>query len=478
MIGLYLVSSFATAKTFVVASKTFTESRVLGEILAQIIENSTQFKVDRKLGLGQMAILIEGMKAGEIDFYVDYTGTLAHALLKKPELKTVAEIKKEMHSLGIEISDHLGFNNTYAVAMLEKKAEKLGINTLQDLASYPNLIAGFHSGFIKRNDGYPELQKVYGLKFDTVRGITHGLKTQALVSEKIDITELYATDPKLVKYPLKVLKDDKNAFPEYHAVIVAHKDTVDAYPEVWKNLQKIVGKISREKMTHLNAQIEIDKKNEQDVAQNFLKQKKTRKDTYPTWLLRAGEHSLLVFLPLLFALLIGVPLAIFSFFNKKIGTILMGLVAIIQTIPSIALLCFLIPVVGIGSPPAYIALILYGLLPIMQGTYTGLNSIDTKMLESAKTLGLSQVHTLRYVMLPLAARSIIGGTKTSAIINVGTATLAAFVGAGGFGKPIVTGLNLYDIPLILSGAIPAAIFAVILHFCFSWLENAVVSKGL
>ncbi len=466
------------AKNIVVSSKPFTESRLLGEMLAQIIEDSTNHQVDRKIGLGQMAMLIEGMKAGEVDFYVDYTGTLAHALLKKPELKSIDSIKKEINLLGLDISNHLGFNNTYAIAMLEDNAAKLNIHSLQDLSKHPGLIAGFNTDFIKRNDGFPNLQKVYDLNFNEVKGVTHGLKVQALMSKKIDLAELYATDSKLAKYPLRVLKDEKNAFAEYYAVIVGRQDTIERYPDVWKNLQKIVGKISRKMMTNLNAQVEIDKKNEKEVVQQFLNTKAIASASYPDWFFRMLEHILLVFIPLLFSICIGIPLAIGAFYYKKIGKFILGGAAIVQTIPSIALLCFLIPLAGIGSPPAYIALILYGLLPIMQGTFVGLQSIDIKTLESAKTLGLSPTQNLIHIMLPIASRSIISGIKTSAIINVGTATLAAFIGAGGFGEFIVAGLNLYDIPLILSGAIPAAIFAVILHFGFDWLESLVVSRGL
>lgn len=472
------LSSHADA-TITISSKPFTESRLLGEMLAQIIEAKTDLKVDRKLGMGQMAMLIEGMKADEIDFYVDYTGTLAHALLKKPSLVKISDIRSEMLKFNMNISDSLGFNNTYAVAMLEELAASRGIEKISDLKSHKDLKAGFNSDFIKRDDGYPKLQKVYGLGFESVSGITHGLKVQALTSKEIDLSELYATDSKLAKYPLRVLEDDKSAFPAYYAVIVANQKTINKYPKLWSELKSLEGIIARETMTGLNALVEIDGKKEAEVVADFLKNTKQEMvGETKLFLQRSLEHLFLVFVPLMFAIFLGIPMGLASFYNQRLGSVLIGFASTVQTIPSIALLCLLIPIVGIGAIPAYIALFLYALLPIVQGTYVGLQSIDTKLIESAKTLGLSKAQQIKEILLPLASRSILGGVKTSAIINVGTATIAAFIGAGGYGEPIVTGLNLYDIPMILSGAVPAALMAVVLHLLFYGVERILVSPGL
>jgi osmoprotectant transport system permease protein len=158
--------------------------------------------------------------------------------------------------------------------------------------------------------------------------------------------------------------------------------------------------------------------------------------------------------------------------------IVLGIVGIIQTIPSLALLVFMIPLLGIGGPPAVMALFLYSLLPIVRNTFTGIRDIPKSMIESACALGLPPNTRLRLVELPLASSTILAGIKTSAVINVGTATLGALIGAGGYGQPILTGIRLDNIGMILEGAVPAALLAVLIQGLFDLAERVVVPKGL
>jgi osmoprotectant transport system permease protein len=158
--------------------------------------------------------------------------------------------------------------------------------------------------------------------------------------------------------------------------------------------------------------------------------------------------------------------------------VILAIVGIVQTIPSLALLVFLIPFLGIGGLPAMVALFLYSLLPIVRNTYAGLHDIPIQIRESAEALGLRAAARLRLVELPMAARAILAGIKTSAVINVGTATLGALIGAGGYGQPILTGIRLDDLGLILEGAVPAAVLALLVQGLFELAERWLVPRGL
>jgi len=175
---------------------------------------------------------------------------------------------------------------------------------------------------------------------------------------------------------------------------------------------------------------------------------------------------------------LSIPLGILAFKYKQLGQMILGIVGMIQTIPSLAILVFMIPFFGIGNAPAIVALFLYSLLPIVRNTYVGLDEISPQLKESAQALGLPTMARLRLIELPLASRSILAGIKTSAIINIGTATLGALIGAGGYGQPILTGIRLDDISLILQGAIPAAVLALLVQGLFELAEKWIVPKGL
>jgi len=190
------------------------------------------------------------------------------------------------------------------------------------------------------------------------------------------------------------------------------------------------------------------------------------------------DHLWLVGISLAAAILLAIPLGIFAARKPGLGQTILAVVGVIQTIPSLALLVFMIPVLGIGGPPAMMALFLYSLLPIVRNTYSGLTDIPKPLLESAEAWGLPASARLRLVELPTASRTILAGIKTSAVINVGTATLGAIIGAGGYGQPILTGIRLDDLNLILQGAVPAAVLALLVQGGFELAERIVVPKGL
>ena len=485
ILSLFSLVSLASCKTneaVTVGSKTFTESYILGEVLAQSLEDDG-LQVEKRLGLGDTALVFAAIEKGDVDFYVEYTGTISSALLKKAQLTSPAEIRSALRAKGLTISDPIGFNNTYAVVVRESIAKERNLKTIGDLKSQTGLTVAFTPAFMERPDSYPKLQEVYGLDLPNLNGISHGLKATALTEGKIDVTDLYTTDAQLADLDLRILMDNKHAFPNYDAVVLARIEATEKFPKQWASLrERLEGKISEAEMISFNARVETDGQTFPKVAAAFLG--KTAPETEAKgipwtdlwrWL---TEHLFLVFIPLTFSVLVGVPLAVFARNRKLLGQSILLLTGTVQAIPSLALLCFLLPLLGIGSLPAMVALFLYALLPIVRNTYSGLVDIDPKLLEVSDAMGLSPLEKLRKIELPLASRSITSGIKIAAVINVGTATIAALIGAGGFGQPIVVGLNTNKLELVFLGAVPAALLALAIHALFELFDRVLIPTGL
>jgi osmoprotectant transport system permease protein len=490
-IGFFLLVICPTTYSFAaqptppikVGSKTFTESVILGEIVTQLI-HAEGVQVQHLRQLGGTRVLWSALLNGDVDLYPEYTGTITQEILAGKNIKNEETLKEVLADKGILMSNPLGFNDTYAIGMKKEVAEKLGITKISDLKKHPQLRFGFTNEFMDRGDGWPSLQRTYNLPQKNVRGLDHDLAYRGLESRSIDVTDLYSTDAEIRYYDLYVLKDDLNHFPEYNAVLLYRSDLKKRAPEAIKAISILEGKISEEAMIRMNAEAKIDRVPEGVVASDFLKVNLSI-DTEPhesTFLNRLThntlQHLFLVAVSLSAAILISIPLGIWAFKNEKVGRVILGIVGVIQTIPSLALLVFMIPLLGIGTAPAILALFLYSLLPIVRNTYSGLHDIPSHIRESAEALGLSSWACLRLVELPMASRSILSGIKTSAVINVGTATLGALIGAGGYGQPILTGIRLDNIRLILEGAIPAAVLALLVQGLFDLLELVLVPKGL
>jgi osmoprotectant transport system permease protein len=477
---LILANGVAFAKPIIsVGSKTFTESYVLAEIIAQTIEDAGEADVKRRPGLGATGIAFESLKTGDIDLYPEYTGTISEAILKNPKLKSVKEINLALAPMGLAVSETLGFDDTYALAVRKAYAQEKQISNISDLKKFPDIRAGFTHEFLKRADGFGALTKFYGLTFKNYKGMEHSLAYESFAENKIDLVEVYSTDAKIARYDLQLLKDDRDFFPKYLGVLFFKKELLLKYPKTAAALRGLEGKISEAKMTELNAKVELDKWGFDKTAAYFLGKKFEEKSEYwPAFFKRTKEHLSLVFISLFIAVLIGLPLGVFASRNKPLAQVVLAVSGIFQTIPSLALLCFLIPFFGIGYTPAVVALFLYALLPIVRNTYLGFTGIDPRLIESAKTLGLSSTDRLFRIELPLASPAILSGIKLSAVINVGTATLAAFIGAGGYGAFIVTGLALNDTQIILQGAIPSAVLALVVQGLFEVIDFLVIPEGL
>ena len=482
LLATCLACGTAAADNIVVGSKIFTEGYVLAEIAAQTLEASGQpVPVVRKLGMGSTGILFESLNSGAIDVYSDYTGTLAEAILKTPQLKSLAQIRTSLSKMGIVISEPLGFDNTYALAVHEDFAKAHGLFKISDLARLrASIRCGFSYEFMDRRDGYPGLADRYRLGFDPahVSRMEHSLTYQAIDQQAVDVIDVYSTDAKIKKFRLRVLEDDLHYFPTYQAVWVARAAFVQRYPAQWHALQQWQGRISQDTMQDLNAQVDLDKRSVTEVAAAL----RGTTAHAPTAMAQIGrrtlEHLWLVGVSLVFSIFVGVPLGIVAVRHRRTGQVILTLSAVTQTVPSLALLCFLIPVFGVGARPALAALCLYSLLPVVLNTFTGIRGIDPRHLENARAFGLTPRQILVSIVLPLASPALLTGIRTATIVSIGTATLAALVGAGGYGVPIVSGLSLNDVPTILTGAIPAAIMAWIAHLGFNLLGRIVIPAGL
>jgi osmoprotectant transport system permease protein len=467
------------AEPIVVGSKKFTESYVLGEIAKTLLERAG-FNVRERAGMGGTIILWQALREGQVDLYPEYTGTIGEEILKTKERLSEEAMRDALAKLGVGMSADLGFNNTYALVMRRAEAALLGIETISDLRRHPDLKLGLTHEFLDRQDGWRPLATHYGLTMPNVSGIDHAIGYAALVGGSIDVKDAYSTDAKIQENNLIALRDDRHFFPEYKAVFLyrLHLD-----PRAIGALNSF-GEIDETKMIALNAAAERTK-NYAYAASLFFhaaapSESVPPRDLAPKLARWIGRHLQLAGISLFFSILIGLPLGIAASRGGPLGHGILALVGMIQTIPSLALLALLVPVpfLGISATTAIVALFLYGLLPIVRNTATGLQDIPPALRDSATALGLEPGARLRKIYLPLASRTILAGIKTSAVINIGTATLAALIGAGGLGEPILSGLNLNDNATILEGAIPAALLALLVQGLFDLLDRFLIPRGL
>lgn len=465
-----------------VGDKKFTESILLAEMAVQLARQAGVDVHRRDLG-GTPAVWL-ALTQGDIDVYPEYTGTITEQILKSNPPDLAAALAKH----GVRISRPLGFRNNYALGMHKDTATLKGIRTISDLRNHPELRCGFIPEFQDRPDGWPGLKKHYDLPQTDVREMAHAVAYAALKEKSIDLMEVYLTDGEIAQFNLLVLEDDKNFFPAYEAVWLYRDDLEQRVPEVVRQLRRLEGRISEEDMRRLNTLVQRDKENEAVVAAEFVNQKlaagiEAREDSLALRLGKTTLQHLELVMPSLFAAVIAaIPLGILAARRPRLGRIVLAATSILQTIPSLALLLFMIPVMkwlvgsGIGPAPAVAALFLYSLLPIVRNTHAGLISISQPLRESAEALGLSRMAILWQIELPLAAPTILAGIKTAAVINVGTATLGGFIGAGGYGSPILRGIDKGDLSLMLEGAIPAALMALAVEGLFDLAERWMVRR--
>lgn len=469
-----------------VGSKRFTESYILAELLAQTASAQTPEPAMVRQGLGNTAIVYEALRSGGIDLYAEYTGTIALEILKGPPSMSREAMNTALAPLGLGVAIPLGFNDGYALAMRAADADRLGVRTLSDLARHPELKLGLSNEFIGRADGWQGLATRYSLAQSPI-GLDHGLAYDAIGAKQVDVIDIYTTDAKIDHLGLRVLDDDRHYFPRYDAVVLYRLDVPQRWPGAWAAMQKLEGRIDERAMIAMNARAELQGVPFDAIARDFLAQARdgaqapaaadsaTRgffaKLIGPDLGRLARQHLMLVAISVGLAILVAVPLGILVFPYVRLRAVVLGLTGLLQTIPSLALLAVLISLIGvIGTLPALIALTLYSLLPIMRNTVTGLAEVPLGLRQAGTALGMTGPQSMQVVLLPLALPTLLAGVRTATTIAIGTATIAAFIGAGGFGERIVTGLALNDRQLLVAGAVPAAVLALLSEAVFEAIE--------
>ena len=426
----------AQASELRVGSKRFTESYILAQIVAQQAQ-SAGAATEVRQGLGNTAIVYEALRSGQIDVYAEYTGTIAQEIAKLPATASLADLRQALAPQGLDVGVPLGFNNGYALAMRREQALALGVRSLSDLAQQPQLRLGLSNEFLGRADGWKGLAERYQIKA-LAKGLDHGLAYEAMAQKQIDVMDIYTTDAKIDALDLVVLTDDQNYFPHYDAVLLYRQDVPQKQAAAWASLQKLQGRISEKAMIHMNAQAELQSLPFEEIARQFLaqgsgngsaqgaassaqaatpaaiappqsfSQRLWQRVFAPDLWKLTGQHLLLVLVSVGAAALIAIPLGVLLFPHARLR---------------------------------------------------------------ALALGMTPAQRMRLLELPLALPTIFAGIRTACAIAIGTATIAAFIGAGGLGERIVTGLALNDSALMLAGALPAAALALCSELVFELIDH-------
>ena len=502
--AILLALPLHAADRVVVGSKNFEESRLLAEMFAQLLESRTHLQVERRLGLAGTQVCFEALKSGAIDIYPEYTGTGLVSILgekaKGGPDQTLNRVRSEfLRRWNLWWLAPLGFENSWEIAVPRELAERERLETISDLARVSKrLHGGFGHEFVGREDGLLGLQKIYGLEFAKVDHLQQAIQYQAAQRRSIDALDVYSTDGRLILYNLKVLRDDRHFFPPYEAAALVRGQTLRKHPEVGAVLGLLAGSLSEDAMRAYNLRLQERHESEVVVARDALRAiglvvqagkataPETRKPGFLAyaWSQRRDlgrltlQHLGLSAAALLLGALVALPLGLWLEGHRRWAETIIRALGLLQTVPSLALLAFMIPLLGVGTVPAIVALWIYSLFPIVRNTYTGVRDADPRAVEAATALGMTPGQILRQIRLPLAAPVVMAGLRTAAVITVGTATLAAFIGAGGLGEPIVTGLQLADSAMILSGAIPAALLALGVDAALGLVERSLRPAGL
>lgn len=465
-----------------VASKPFNESYILAEIMAQLLE-TRGYSVERRLGLGATMISYEALKNDEIDVYPEYSGTIQEAIFRLKGRRSFSSLQDFLSKqTKLELLPSFGFENTYVLAARADLAKEKKLHAISDLVGQTGIRYGLTHEYLQRGDGWPALAAHYGLSANPV-GMEHSLSYKAIAEGQIDVLDAYSTDAEILKYDLVLLRDDKGFFPHYLAAPFVRQGVP---ADVKKVLGELAGTLSEKEMQRLNALVISEGKTFAEAAEDFLQSQKALSSPkarpadskWVTLARKTGDHLRLTLVALVLATLVALPLGIITYLKPSVANPVLYSTGLLQTVPSLALLAFMIAPFGTGTRPALIALTLYALLPILRNTYTALNSIDPVLKKVSVGMGLTTWQRLRYIELPLGAPTILAGIRTAAVITVGTATLAAFIGAGGLGEYIQTGLALNDPQLIMWGAVPAALLAFAMEFGFEALEKLLVPRHL
>ena len=499
-------------ESVIVGSKDFTEGYILGEIVSLLLEEVLDQPVQRKLGLGGTQVAFSALNKGDIHVYPEYTGTGYTATLGMEGETRSSEVYQIVLRLfkdrwEIQWSKPIGFNNTYSLAVRKDDSFFEGVQSLSDLSSLDLAGKKYAAGheFMERQDGHSQLMKMYNINLasEDIVSLDAGLMYAALRDRVVDIIVSYSTDGRIRAYELRLLKDDQSFFPPYDAALIAKEKDLKNFPSLQKVFELMDGLVNESEMIYMNDQVDRLKREPADVARSFLEKKGFLKsplkgpevnsmkggggwsDLYLTFIHKKSyifsriiEHIYLSFGALALSFLVSLPLGILLTRYQGVGNLVFPIINTIQTIPSLALLGFFIPFLGIGFVPAVLTLFLYSLLPLIRNTYAGVLGVHKSYIDASRGIGLTDLQTLLRIEIPIALPVILAGLRTSAVIVIGTTTLVALIGAGGLGDPIFRGISTLNSNLILMGAIPVAILAVLVDKSIGLLEKIFISRGL
>ncbi|MGG3737747.1 glycine betaine ABC transporter substrate-binding protein [Aeribacillus pallidus] len=279
LLGILSGCNNASDDKIVVSGKMWTEQYILTHMIAELLKEKTDLTVEVKEGLGEVSILTPALEKGDIDIYVEYTGTGLEAVLKEKVQpgeaadEILARVRKGYkEKYNVVWLEALGFENTYTLAY--RKGEGIEAKTYSDLSEYASeLIFGAPHQFYEREDGYDALAETYGFSFKEKKSYDPNIMYEALKKGDVDIIPAFTTDGRIERYDLGTTKDDKGFFPPYYAVPIVRQEVLDAHPEVEEVLNLLAGQISEEDMTSLNAKVDIDQEDPREVARQFLKEK-------------------------------------------------------------------------------------------------------------------------------------------------------------------------------------------------------------
>jgi len=472
---LLLLTALAQAEPVRIGSKTFAENYILAEAAALLLE-ARGYEVERRFGMNGTQILFDALSNDEIDLYPEYTGTISEVILKDPALNDLESLRGALAPQGFELFDPIGFENAYAVAASTAAAAHHGLRRISDLREAPSLRIALPHEFLNRQDGWPGLKAHYGIERDAA-GIEHSLAYEAIKAGSVDLIAVYTSDGQIELSDLVILEDDLDFFPKYEAAFLARDDVNSGVRSI---VEELSGRIDDARMRKLNLEVLDPSRSYRQIAAGLLladgliAADAVEATLWDDLWKNTRRHLKLTAIALALAVMAGVGIASVVYPHRRLADGFLYFTGLLQTIPSIALLALLIPLVGVGQTPAIIALFLYSLLPIARSTITAMLAIPPSYRQVAAAMAMSHRQELRYVLMPLAMPHVLAGIRTAAVISIGTATLAAFIGAGGLGDPIVTGLALSDSGLILQGALPAAGLAVLTEMLFSAIERALV----
>lgn len=493
--------------TIIVGSKEFTEELILGNIMKLLLEQNG-FAVNDRIGLSGTMTNHMALVNGDIDVYMEYTGTAYTVILKqtKPiyDPHQVYEFVKKEYEKRWNLTwlRPANFDNSNALVMKKDESDRLGIKTISELALYvrqhpEKLSFATNAEFLSRPDGLTLLEKHYGFAFpqDKIVKMDIGLTYVALNDGKVDVAMGFSTDAAIKKFGLATLDDDKRFFPIYNPAPVVRQEVLDRYPQVKEILDQIGPRLTTDQMILMNYEVEVEGHNPQDVAREWLQKEglvvqnnNTSSVIFSSSTIqnigylvqKISQHLEVSAISVAVAILIGLGLGtvLASVQSKIIPTIVLTLVTIIFTIPSIAMFGFMMPIFGLGLVPSIIALVLYAQIPILRNTYTGLSNVSSSIINAAEGLGLDKQEILFKIKFPMAAPVIMAGIRSSVVLTIGIATIASLIGAGGLGDMIFHGIEQGNTELILTGTIPVAVLAVTTDLGLKFTEVRFTSRGI